>query len=671
MTRLLNAQVPEGVPGCHQYVLDKLLESSTGTKPVFFCVRKNNSDRFKAGYWFQGTSEYLFCAPFKFNEQNNKTKTIGLVVGFKNEKIVSVNYQIVFGAPSCQAHLPLYKDVLAVLGATYENGKSDYRIQLETGHDLDAALDHLTTTLIPKVTAIIQRHQLESDYLLTQQEFDNSLAKIIARKAEGLVPLPDTKPDNAAPQFADEDSAVVESQGIHGRNVIYYGPPGTGKTRTLLQQVLPQYTNDFGAASGETVVDRVGPLSWFEVVGAVLAEHPNSALRVPDISKHPFVQAKLLAGASSRNHTQAIWNTLQNHTAIESTTVRTDVAKRRSPLVFDKTEASQWHLVPEWQEIAPELNTTLSALRAGAEEVTATHRYEMVTFHPSYSYEDFVEGLRPVEVESEDDSTSFEIMPVDGVFKRLCDRARRDPAHRYAVVIDEVNRGNIAKIFGELITLIEQDKRLRIDEQGNVVGGVEVRLPYTGHLFGVPENVDLYGTMNTSDRSIALVDIALRRRFTFTHLPPDPSAIPGATNQPEGCIDGEDGNPIDLRCMLRVINARLTVLRGRDACIGHGYLTNVRDLGGLQRAFTDGIIPLLQEHFFEDWTGIAQVLSVPNGVQPLVSAFKPKIASLFFSEAGQLDDFEDRPLHRVTASISAASFRAIYASVPAAALNDF
>ena len=217
----------------------------------------------------------------------------------------------------------------------------------------------------------------------------------------------------------------------------------------------------------------------------------------------------------------------------------------------------------------------------GEAEPGKADRFEFVTFHPSFSYEDFVEGLRPVEVERADKTQAIEIRPQDGALKRICRRAKDDPDHRYALVIDEINRGNIAKIFGELITLVEADKRVRYDKDGRRIAGIEVTLPCTGEPFGVPDNVDLYGTMNTSDRSVALVDLALRRRFLFRAVLPDASVIQGADG--DGQVDADDEkSPIDLRRLLRVLNARLTVMRGPESCIGHAYLTPVTDIDQLR-----------------------------------------------------------------------------------------
>ncbi len=219
-------------------------------------------------------------------------------------------------------------------------------------------------------------------------------------------------------------------------------------------------------------------------------------------------------------------------------------------------------------------------------------RYRFVTFHQSYGYEEFVEGLRPVlNDKSGTGEVRYEIRA--GVFKELCEQARNNRGQRFAMVIDEINRGNISKIFGELITLIEPDKR------EGAPNALEVTLPYSQKKFSVPANVDIIGTMNTADRSLALLDTALRRRFEFVPLLPDASKLVKLTT---------DAGVIDVPKMLERINERIEVLYDREHCIGHAYFIGLKDFAALKTAFQKKILPLLEEYFFEDWQKIRLVL---------------------------------------------------------------
>ena len=162
--------------------------------------------------------------------------------------------------------------------------------------------------------------------------------------------------------------------------------------------------------------------------------------------------------------------------------------------------------------------------------------------------------------------------------------------NRYVLIIDEINRGNVSQIFGELITLIEDDKRLGKDE------ALKITLPYSGDDFGVPPNLFIIGTMNTADRSVEALDTALRRRFTFVPMLPEETKLKQTS----------DG--IDLPKMLKTLNNRLKILKDADHTIGHAWLMNVTDTNSLSKAFTNKILPLLQEYFYNDSEKLGMLL---------------------------------------------------------------
>lgn len=359
-----------------------------------------------------------------------------------------------------------------------------------------------------------------------------------------------------------------------------------------------------------------------------------------------------------------------------------------------------YHTIDKALEILGENLESRDEKKAKFDEYVKNGQIVFTTFHQSYGYEEFVEGIKP-HIDSEENSKEIKYEIKDGIFKELCEKAleNRDSIknfnfyidklkekvkiddnnpekyfelpntkysiqyrngktfrikfddmsknHKdypvsidnieklyktsnideiynsayvrailnylklqgledykekdekvnlpYIIIIDEINRGNVSKIFGELITLIEASKRIGEKEE------LKVTLPYSGKEFGVPKNVYIIGTMNTADRSITSLDTALRRRFEFIEMMPDVSKL---------SIDCEG---INLQELLKAINTRIEYLLDREKTIGHAFFISVENLESLKKVFKNRIIPLLQEYFYNDYALIDAVLN-KNGM---------------------------------------------------------
>lgn len=268
----------------------------------------------------------------------------------------------------------------------------------------------------------------------------------------------------------------------------------------------------------------------------------------------------------------------------------------------------------EYQEVLEKYN-----------EYKAQGRIEFTTFHQAFGYEEFIEGIKPVL--NEDGNIRYKVE--NGLFKNFCEKSGETlDKVNYVFIIDEINRGNISKIFGELITLIEPSKRVGASEELKAV------LPYSQKLFCVPDNVYILGTMNTADRSIAMLDTALRRRFDFVEMMPDADILKDVE------VDG-----IDISKMLDMMNKRIEVLFDREHTIGHAYFIGLKDNNNIEtlaNIFKNKVIPLLQEYFYEDYEKIRLVLAdnqAEDGTKQFIKIEDVKIKELFGkSDLDMLDE---------------------------------
>lgn len=413
----------------------------------------------------------------------------------------------------------------------------------------------------------------------------------------------------------------------HIPNLILYGPPGTGKT-FYAQRLVRHLTN---STEMRKYTKSDGVRYWWVTANPAQWDWEH----LSDTGEQAFKFGRIARNYRDVREGDIVFGYLSHpHKKISA------IARVKTPPEFGEAEGNtikEMILEPLlslsipllWRDIAAdpvlmssepvrngaqgtlfritddEAKHVLTLLREAGNELGnlsygQTKRWEFVTFHQSYSYEQFVEGLT-VET-TEEGQAIYRIK--DGVFKRLARRAQADPEHEYVLIIDEINRGNISKIFGELITLIEKDKRIENSRAAEPERqGIEVTLPYSGEPFGVPANLKIIGTMNTADRSIALLDVALRRRFTFFELVP----------QYEDETWRAAGSPVEiaeihLPRLLHTLNDRISKILNRDHRIGHAYLLDVIDVKTLRFSWFYRIVPLISEYLYNDSESLVEVL---------------------------------------------------------------
>lgn len=395
-------------------------------------------------------------------------------------------------------------------------------------------------------------------------------------------------------------------------NQILYGPPGTGKTYSIQEYIQNLLSKNPGLninSEEQKLNDIVKDLSWYTTIAiSMYLNGKQNKYKVSDLMNQKIIKAFALT-RENKNLRAALWAQMQIHTSEDCKTV--NYTNRQTPFIFEKNENSEWYLTEDGIKYVEEnLADQIAQYKAPSNTRKIEDFYKFITFHQSYSYEEFVEGIKP-KIDVNDDSSTISYEYNRGIFKEICQQANSDPDNKYLLIIDEINRGNISKIFGELITLIETNKRVRPNKERNFENTkvdkeqLLVTLPYTKSKFGVPSNLYILGTMNTSDRSIASIDIALRRRFKFIEMMPKPELVADF-----GC---------NFKNIFEKLNTKIKILLDRDHQIGHSYFINTKyenaDIKTLKEIWFSEIIPLLNEYFYCDWEKLK--LIIPGFIKPV------------------------------------------------------
>jgi len=421
-------------------------------------------------------------------------------------------------------------------------------------------------------------------------------------------------------KFVDEDSDELDDEDDHefdeyeikanthcSLNSIIYGPPGTGKTYNSVNRVMEIIDPSFSKSQSESNEDRAAVKSRFDA--AVEDGQVEFITFHQSFGYEEFIEglrAKTVNGEIQYSVEPGVFKRICKRASETSSDITIDQAMTdflgvivEEPIKLTtptgKTFSVAYNPGRSTISCSPEASKEGTKLPANIEHIKSV----IAGITPDRIYcESYVAGIANYLREEYKLEQNTEVPD-------------NDNSKPYVLVIDEINRGNISKIFGELITLIEPSKRLGEDE------ALTVKLPYSGDVFGVPKNLYIIGTMNTADRSLAMMDTALRRRFDFVEMMPVPSLLKGVV--PVG---------IRLDLLLSTMNQRIEYLYDREHTLGHAFFIPVKSAWNkedheaafreLKQAFKNKVLPLLEEYFFEDWSKIRLVLGdnqVPKELQ--------------------------------------------------------
>jgi hypothetical protein len=465
-------------------------------------------------------------------------------------------------------------------------------------------------------------------------------------------PYFDTTLIAGSPEEVDEHVPVSTAP----RNQILYGPPGTGKTyRTVAHAValLEGVEEDalhaalqaqFGSDQGQQRKELRRRYENYRRDGRMALVTFHQAFTYEDFIEGIKPLPPDESGQVRYDVVDGVFK-LMCHRARQATGTSVGISPSSFDDLFDAllADLGERLKIQDGVELRTPTNRTIRVYEVSNNMIWYRHTDSVnhhVTRKGLKEYYERYHGAAPDEIDSLDTGTTNAKKTLLLLLLELTKKVQpptslpltqaAQSAHLpYVLVIDEINRGNVANIFGELITLIEDDKRAGQSE------ALTVQLPYSKQDFSVPQNLYLLGTMNTADRSVEALDTALRRRFSFTEMLPLPALLP------------TDMEGVNMQELLRAVNTRLEQLLDHDHCIGHALLIHVTSLAQLRAAFRRSILPLLQEYFFDDWGKIGLVLGgaflQQVNKKPSTTGYK-----LFPFSPYSIGELSEKPVYRLT-----------------------
>lgn len=663
-------------------ILQKLLAFKTTNPSFTFALRERDSpqseeERLTKGQWFQG-SDYIYVPLFKRGDKDRKVKTIGFVISFNEDGSLNNFIEISFKriGEDSQRDEVLHRELARKLGIElndYNMGRRYY----ENANNYLVNLDKYLEEVYPTVLELIRKHGLIDKYVVNEDTFQKRLAKI----------------NDIKKTLVNGSTAQKTGQNINipfmPLNQILYGPPGTGKTYNSINHAIAILeSKTIQEVAGELRVEVKRRFDQYQNEGRIVFTTFHQSMSYEDFIEgikpkvlNNQVVYQIEHGLFKRISIDAAFSITQLTDSKEAKKVLTfyqlydqmvasieETLSNENASVFYPTRSGgqiqiegiseQGNIVVRHIDgtrsyvVSKERLARLDQAIANLDDVSNidTEFREIIGGSNSSAYWAVLRTLRTLKPQGTTQAKGeYSIEDKLAAIKTLRSTDfRRTDLTPYVIIIDEINRGNISQIFGELITLIEDDKRLGKKE------AIEITLPYSKDRYGVPPNLYIIGTMNTADRSIEALDTALRRRFSFHEkaVKPDLIRTEGAS---KGIIES-----IDVVKMLETINQRIEKLIDKDHQIGHAYFMDCQTIPDLKMAFQNKVIPLLQEYFFGDHGKIGLVLGNDFIVKQDNSQFTFAKFKGFDDDGSVAEDLRTRAVFKIKDQ-SDWNFNSIYA----------